>query len=69
MKTWEQTELEAQQEAIQMWAAKKYDKILVSRRTQRLLRKLRKLAKIMYNDNSAFVYINIEVEDKGKGVC
>ena len=69
MKTWEQAEFEAQQEAIQMWAAKKYDKILVSRRTQRLLRKLRKLAKIMYNDNSAFVYINIEVEDKWEGVC
>ena len=55
MKTWEQTEFEAQQESIKKWAKKKLEKIMFSWWMKRRLRKVRELAAIITNDPEVII--------------
>ena len=59
MKTWEEAEFDAQQEALRDWAGKKLWKILEGRMIKRKLRKIQKLAGIVIDDERAVVELSI----------
>lgn len=59
MKTWEEAEFDAQQEALRDWAGKKLWKTLERRMIKRKLRKIQKLAGIVINDERAVVELSI----------
>ena len=59
MKTWEQVEFEAQQEAIKKWAEKKFWKTLDGWLLKRKLKKLQMLAGVASDNKIIAVYMAI----------
>ena len=64
MKKWEEEEFEEQQEAIRLWAKKKYIKMLNGWWLNRKLNKLERIAEIITGKSNLVAYIRIKERKK-----
>ncbi len=67
MKTWEEVEFDAQQEAIRKWAEKKLFKMANGWWLNRKLNQMQKMARIIKGKNNVIAYVDfMEVDINGE---